>query len=76
MIDAKLGCLWYVGLKLDAMCLVMTDRVRLVEFLLQRSAGKPVLMELLKQLMTTEYNDGTMLPQLEIIFDRLNAVYE
>lgn len=76
VIDAKLGCLWYVDLKLDAMCKVMTDRVRLVEFLLQRSNGKPVLMEMLKQMMTTEYNGGTVLTQLETIFDRLNAVYE
>lgn len=76
VIDAKLGCLWYVGLKLDAMCLLMTNRVRLVEFLLQRSDGKPAIMEMLKQMLTTDYNGGAMLPVLATIFDRLNAVYE
>lgn len=76
VIDAKLGCLWYVHLKLDCLSLLLTDRVRLVEFLLQRIDGKPVLIDLLKQMMTTQFNGGTMLPVLESVFDRINAVYE
>lgn len=54
----------------------MTDRVRLVELLLQRStSGKEVLLNVLKDMTNTNYN-STILPTLEIIFDKLNVVYE
>lgn len=79
VIDAKLGCLWYVHLKLDTMCqLMQTKRVRLVEFLLQRTDGKAVLVGLLRQWLThlAETGDADVLAALAAIFDCINAVYE
>lgn len=75
MIDAKLGCLWYVNIHLAALCSLITDRVRLVEFLLQRTDAKMVLLQVLRDLMTVNYS-GNLLPAIEAIFDRLNVVYE
>lgn len=75
VIDAKLGCLWYVNLQLDALCSLITDRVLLVEFLLQRTNGKTVLLEVLREMMTSQFI-GTMLPVIDKVFDRLNVVYE
>lgn len=75
MIDAKLGCLWYVHLKLESLCCLITDRVRLVEFLLKRTGGKIVLLDVLKEILTTQYS-GNMLTIIENVFNKLNAVYE
>ncbi|KAL1378589.1 hypothetical protein pipiens_015487 [Culex pipiens pipiens] len=75
VIDAKLGCLWYVLLKLSSLCALITDRLRLVEFLLQRSDGKPALLTVLKEMMSTNYS-GTMLPVIESVFNKLNSLYK
>lgn len=53
----------------------MTDRLRLVELLLQRTNGKPVLMSILTELMGAQY-DNALLPVIEKIFDKLNVVYK
>ncbi|XP_055528730.1 regulator of MON1-CCZ1 complex [Wyeomyia smithii] len=75
VIDAKLGCLWHVLLKLNSLCALITDRFRLVEFLLQRTEGKPVLLNVLKEMMSVNYS-GTMLPVIESIFNKLNCLYK
>ncbi|XP_053687553.1 regulator of MON1-CCZ1 complex [Sabethes cyaneus] len=75
VIDAKLGCLWHVLVKLNSLCAMITDRFRLVEFLLQRTEGKPVLLNVLKEMMTVNYS-GTMLPVIESIFNKLNGLYK
>lgn len=75
VIDAKLGCMWYVNLNLNVLSAVMTDRLRLVELLLQRTNGKSVLMSILTDMMGSQYNN-TLLPVIECIFDKLNVVYK
>jgi regulator of MON1-CCZ1 complex len=75
VIDAKLGCLWNVQLNLSALCALMTDRVRLVDFLLQRNRGKPDLLLVLRDMVDVHYN-GTMLKTIETVFDKLNALYK
>lgn len=72
--DAKLGCLWNVKLRLDSLCNLITDRVKLVELLLNRTNAKLVLLSTVKELLTTQYN-GNLLPVIENVFDKLNAVY-
>lgn len=74
VIDAKLGCLWYVKLHLDSLCNLITDRVKLVELLLNRTNAKLVLLATVKELLTTQYN-GNLLPVIENVFDKLNSVY-
>lgn len=74
IIDAKLGCLWHVNLKLDSLTKIITDQVRLSEFLLHRIGGKPILLELLKEWTTTCYSNNS-LPILCQIFDKMNEIY-
>lgn len=74
MIDAKLGCLWFVKLRLDSLMNLITDRVRLVEMLLHRTNAKNVLIDVLKEMLITQYN-GNLLPVIENVFDKLNIVY-
>lgn len=54
---------------------MITDRVRLVEFLLKRAGGKIVLLDVLKEMLTTQYS-GNMLTIIESVFNKLNTVYE
>lgn len=74
VIDAKIGCLWYVQLRLESLCNLITDRVRLVELLLNRTNAKLVLLGVVKELLTSQYS-GNMLPVIENVFDKLNVVY-
>lgn len=74
VIDAKLGCLWYVKLRLESLCNLITDRVRLVELLLNRTNAKLVLLGALKEMLSIQYN-GNLLPVIENVFDKLNIVY-
>ncbi|XP_026849412.1 regulator of MON1-CCZ1 complex isoform X2 [Drosophila persimilis] len=74
VIDAKLGCMWYLNLCIDPICNLISDRIRLTEFLLQRSSGKQVLLKVLGQLVDDQYK-GTLLPVLETIFSRINKIY-
>uniref|UniRef100_A0A1B0CUY8 Uncharacterized protein n=1 Tax=Lutzomyia longipalpis TaxID=7200 RepID=A0A1B0CUY8_LUTLO len=75
VIDAKLGCFWYVELKLKPLCTLVTDRVRLVEFLLQRTQGKTHLLAVLRELVGENYR-GTLLPIIESVFNKINTVYK
>ncbi|XP_076682897.1 regulator of MON1-CCZ1 complex protein bulli [Andrena cerasifolii] len=72
VIDVKLGCLWYVELKLEALVKLMTDKVLLVEFLMQRSNAKHVLIEVLGDFMMQL---PVSLMNMPTIFDKLNSVY-
>ncbi|KAH8304023.1 hypothetical protein KR018_005920 [Drosophila ironensis] len=74
VIDAKLGCMWYLNLCIEPLCHLISDRIRLTEFLLQRSQGKQMLLKVLAQLVDDQYK-GTLLPVLETIFSRINKIY-
>lgn len=69
-----MGCLWTIDLKLVALCDLIVDRVRLIQFLLHRKNAKTVVIDVLKLLLTTQYN-STLLPTIEKIFDELNEIY-
>ncbi|GAB0096678.1 Regulator of MON1-CCZ1 complex [Sergentomyia squamirostris] len=75
VIDANLGCFWYVELKLKPLCTLITDRVRLTEFLLQRTDGKVHLLAVLCELLGENYK-GTLLPIIESVFNKINSVYK
>lgn len=40
MIDARLGCMWHLQLRLDCLAKVMEDKSQLVDSLLRRKQGK------------------------------------
>lgn len=72
IIDVKLGCLWYIELRLEALVKLITDKVLLVEFLMQRSNAKQILIQVLQDFMTQL---PVSLMEMPIIFDKLNFVY-
>ncbi|XP_061390403.1 regulator of MON1-CCZ1 complex [Musca vetustissima] len=74
VIDAKLGCMWYLHLDIESLCTLISDRIRLTEFLLQRNNGKVALLRVIRTLVNEQYN-GSFLPVLETIFNKINKVY-
>lgn len=76
VIDAKLGALWILELKLEPVCKIITDRVKLVEFLLQRQNAKGLLLDVLKNMLQKDEETAVRLPTLEIIFNKLNRLYK
>jgi len=72
VIDAKLGCLWYVGIKLETIVKLITEKVLLVEFLMQRKNSKQILIQIIKDFVMQM---PMVLTDLPAVFDKLNAVY-
>lgn len=75
VIDADVGCLWTLEINYGALCAMVTDRIRLVEFLLQRSKGKLYLIQVLQEMIAEGEYKPTNLPIIEAVFDRLNATF-
>ncbi|XP_066601782.1 regulator of MON1-CCZ1 complex [Prorops nasuta] len=72
VIDAKLGCLWFIELKLEALVKLITDKVLLVEFLMLRANAKQLLIQVLQSFMTQL---PISLMNMPMIFDKLNSAY-
>ncbi|XP_029161885.1 regulator of MON1-CCZ1 complex [Nylanderia fulva] len=72
IIDVKLGCLWYIELRLETLVKLITDKVLLVEFLMQRSNAKQILIQVLQSFMMQL---PISLMEMPTIFDKLNFVY-
>ncbi|XP_025988542.1 regulator of MON1-CCZ1 complex isoform X2 [Solenopsis invicta] len=70
--QCQLCCLWYVELRLEALVKLITDKVLLVEFLIQRSNAKQILIQVLQSFMTQL---PVSLMEMPTIFDKLNIVY-
>ncbi|XP_023219374.1 uncharacterized protein C18orf8 homolog [Centruroides sculpturatus] len=72
IIDAKLGCLWYVQLQLEPIINMIDNKCLLVDFLLLRQNSKSVLLEVCKNVVLSRREDTLSL--LSKIFDKLNLV--
>lgn len=73
IIDAKLGCLWYLYLRLDTIVTMIPDKLLLVEFLMLRLDAKSVLLDVLRVCLTP--GSQCSLVVLSHIFTKLNQVY-
>ncbi|CAH1776277.1 unnamed protein product, partial [Owenia fusiformis] len=73
VIDAKLGCLWYVQLKLEPLVTMIPDKCKLIDLLLLRRDCKMVILTVCKQMLTP--GTQTNLSTIARIFDKLNKVY-
>ncbi|XP_052280303.1 regulator of MON1-CCZ1 complex-like isoform X2 [Dreissena polymorpha] len=73
VIDAKLGCLWSVELKLEPLVTMIPDKCRLVKFLLQRQKSKVVILDVFRQMLMPGMQVG--LPVISRILDMLNDGY-
>lgn len=74
VIDAALGCLWYLSLKLDQVIHLFKSKARLIDFLLLRRDSKMTVLTVCKQLLGPS-SSPSPLPVVAAIFDRLNECY-
>lgn len=61
-----------MGLKLDSLVKLITDKVLLVEFLMQRKNSKQLLIQVIKDLVAQM---PVTLTDMPAIFDKINLVY-
>lgn len=73
VIDAALGCLWYLHLKLDQIIPLFSDTNRLIDFLLLRRDSKMTILTVCKQILGP--STSQKLPIVGKVFDRLNECY-
>lgn len=73
VIDAKLGCLWHISLRLDALVPMIPDKCRLVDFLLLRRDSKKVILYVLQTALVPGQHCN--LATIAKIFNKLNEVY-
>lgn len=62
----------YIELRLEVLIKFIKDKVLLVEFLMQRSNAKQILIQVLQQFMTEL---PVSLMDIPAIFDKINPVY-
>ncbi|XP_064605810.1 regulator of MON1-CCZ1 complex-like [Liolophura sinensis] len=74
VIDAKLGCLWYVQLKLNPLVIMIPDKCKLMEFLLLRQDSKSVILSVCRQMLVPGQQGS--LTNISQIYDMLNRVYK
>lgn len=75
VIDAKLGYLWYIGLRLQPLVNLIQDKCLLVDFLLQRKDSKPVVIQVLQNILEPTEQNRSHLVVIAKLFDHLNDVY-
>nr|XP_054772150.1 regulator of MON1-CCZ1 complex-like [Lytechinus pictus] len=73
VIDAKLGCLWHISLRLDALVPMIPDKCRLIDFLLLRRESKKVILYVLQTALVPGQHCN--LATIAKIFNKLNEVY-
>lgn len=73
VIDAKLGCLWYINLSLDRLSNIINDLQICTQVLLNRIDGKNVLLGVLLDFIK---KDDVNLEELSESFHSINTVYK
>ena len=73
IIDAKLGCLWQLNVKLDSITNMIEDKGKLIDFLLLRSNSKSVILSVCNQVLQPGRQSG--MGTISQIFDKINTVY-
>ncbi|XP_052074242.1 regulator of MON1-CCZ1 complex-like [Mytilus californianus] len=74
VIDAKLGCLWYVELKLEPLVTMIPDKSRLMKLLLLRKDSKAVILSVCREMLKP--GQQADLSTIARILDMLNKVYQ
>lgn len=72
VIDAKLGCLWYIALCLTTLCKQIKDLSTCVQLVLKRTGGKEVLLKLLHNAIN---RPQPPLASIQESFNHINTVY-
>jgi len=74
ILDAKLGCFWYLHLQLEPLESLVSDKCRLIDLLLLRRDSKSVIMSLCSTILSTP--KPASLVVASAIFNKLNRVYQ
>ncbi|CAL1531094.1 unnamed protein product [Lymnaea stagnalis] len=74
VIDAKLGCLWTLQINLNPLVTMIPDKDRLIQFLLNRSDSKPVILNVCAQMLVP--GKQASLQHLAKVYDLLNVTYK
>lgn len=73
VLDAKLGCFWYLQLNLESIVYMLTDKCRLIDFLLLRQDSKMVILNVCRNMLVP--GRQVSLTVIATIFNKLNRVY-
>jgi len=73
ILDAKLGCFWYLHLQLEPLESLVSDKSRLVDLLLLRRDSKSVILSLCSTVLSSPKPASLVLAAA--IFNKLNRVY-
>jgi len=71
ILDAKLGCFWYLHLQLEPLDCLVTDKSRLMDLLLLRRDSKSVILSLCSNILSQPES----LRVASTLFNKLNRVY-
>lgn len=74
VIDAKLGCLWTLKLNLVPIVAMLPDKMKLIQFLLNRGESKSVLLSVCRHMLIP--GQQTSLSVISQVYDMLNQVYK
>ncbi|XP_018422251.1 PREDICTED: uncharacterized protein C18orf8 homolog isoform X3 [Nanorana parkeri] len=74
IISASEGYLWYLRIKLQPIVYLLTDKGRLMDFLLQRKDCKAVILSVCSQMLSEMERES--LPVIATVFDKLNCEYK
>lgn len=75
IIDVKLGYLFKLSLAIEK--IQISDKLKHVDFLMNRQGAKPQLLSVLLETVTpNDCNELLHLPVLEALFDKINKVYK
>ncbi|XP_050402263.1 regulator of MON1-CCZ1 complex [Patella vulgata] len=74
VIDAKLGCLWYIKITLQPLVAMIYDKAVLISFLLNRRDSKMVILSVCQQMLVPGHQAS--LHTIAQVYDMLNTVYK
>lgn len=73
ILDAKLGCFWYLHLELEPLVSLVSDKCRLIDLLLLRRDSKSVILSLCSTILSSP--QPASLTVASTVFNKLNSVY-
>jgi len=73
ILDAKLGCFWYLHLQLEPLECLVSDKCRLIDLLLLRRDSKSVILSLCSGILASP--KPASLVVAAAVFNKLNRVY-
>jgi len=73
ILDAKLGCFWYLHLQLEPLDSLVSDKCRLLDLLLLRRDSKSVILSVCSTILSSPQPANLVIASA--IFNKLNRVY-